>query len=310
MDLFSDILLRLAMRGTLYFRTAFSSPWGVEVPAFSHVARFHFVHRGTCILRVAGVAAPIRLQQGDLAIIPHGAAHRMYCDPATEHAVLPLDRVLERSGFTGEGTLVHGGMPKGEATELVCGHFEFDPLAWHPLIERLPPYLHIANYGESAGQWMEHTLRLIGVEAGCRQLGGDMIAQKMSEIIFAQVLRAFLANQGADLPGLAGLADPQILRALEAAHAHPDHDWTVEGLAKVAGLSRTGFSLRFAAKMGMPPMAYVTRWRMQIARQDLRLPGRTVPDVVEKVGYGSEAAFARAFKKEFGVSPATYRRAA
>ena len=310
MDLFSDILLRLAMTGTLYFRTSFTTPWGVEVPPFPHVARFHFVHRGGCFLRVAGGTAPVRLNVGDLAVIPHGASHRLYCDPASEEAVLPLDRVLELSGFAGEGTLVHGGMTSGDATELVCGHFAFDPLAWHPLIERLPPLLHIANYGESAGQWMEHTLRLIGDEAGRRLPGGDMIAQKMSEIIFAQVLRAYLAAEGADLPGIAGLADHRIVRALEAIHAHPDQDWTVGSLARTAGLSRTGFATGFTAKMGIAPIGYVTRWRMQIARQNLRLPGRTVPDVAEKVGYRSEAAFARVFKKEFGISPATYRRAA
>ena len=309
MDLFSDILMRLAMRGTLYFRTAFSSPWGVEVPAYPHVARFHFAHRGTCLVRVAGAARPVRLREGDLVIIPHGAAHSLYGDTAEEGRVLPLDRVLELSGFTGTGTLVYGGAPSAEATELVCGHFAFDPLAWHPLIERLPPCLHIADYGGIAGQWLAQTLRMIGDEAGRGQPGGALIAQKMSEIIFAQVLRAYIVTEGAALPGLAGLADPQIVRALEAVHAQPDRDWSVADLARIAGLSRTGFATRFADRMRLTPMAYVTRWRMQIARQELQNPARRVPDVAESVGYISEAAFARVFRKEFGLSPAAFRRA-
>lgn len=310
MDLISDILLRLAMQGTLYFRTSFTSPWGVDVPRHPHVARFHFAHQGGCLIRVDGVASPVTLRQGDLVIVPHGAAHRLYCDPSNEAGALPLDRVLELSGFTGKGTLVYGGGQADSETQLICGHFAFDPMGWHPLIDRLPPFLHIVNYGETAGQWLEHTLRLIGDEAGRGGLGGDLIAQKMSEIIFAQVLRAYLTGKGAELPGLAGLADLQIRRALEAVHAAPETDWTVAAMARVAGLSRTGFSQRFTATMAMTPMAYVTRWRMQIARDDLKNPHLSLPDVAETVGYGSDAAFARVFKKEFGISPAAYRRAA
>lgn len=310
MDLLSDILLRLNLRGSLYFRTSFTSPWGVEVPAYENVARFHFVHRGRCLVRVAGAAGLVALEQGDLLIVPKGASHRLFCDPVNEGHVLPLDRVIELSGFTGEGALVYGGDDDDRDTQLVCGHFAFDPLARHPLIDRLPPYIHLADYGQAAGKWMEASLRMIGTEAGGAQIGGDLIALKMSEIILAQALRVFLAGEGATQAGLAGLADPQLSRALAALHRDPGRAWTVADLAREAGLSRTGFALRFASDMNMTPMAYLTQWRMQLARHALRHGREPVADVAERVGYGSEAAFVRVFRKEAGLTPAAFRRAA
>jgi AraC family transcriptional regulator, activator of mtrCDE len=310
MDLLSDILMRVSLKGSLYFRTSFTSPWGVEVPPFQNVARFHFAHRGRCLVRVDGVALPVALDQGDLVIIPRGAAHRLYCDPANEGSALPLDRVLELSGFTGIGALVYGGGQDDRDTQLICGHFAFDPLARHPILDRLPAYIHLRNYGETAGKWMESSLRMIGSEAGGVQIGGDLIALKMSEIIFAQALRAFLATTGADLPGLAGFSDPHIARALSALHHAPDTAWTVAGLAREAGLSRTGFALRFAQMMDDTPMGYLTAWRMQIARHELRHSRHSVADVAERVGYASEAGFARVFKKDAGLSPAAFRKAA
>lgn len=310
MDILSDILLQLNLRGSLYFRTSFTSPWGVEVPHFDNVARFHYAHRGRCLVRVAGAEGLIALEQGDLLIVPKGAGHRLFCDPANEHHVLPLDRVLELSGFAGHGALVYGGAEDDRDTQLICGHFAFDPLARHPLIDRLPPYIHLTDYGQTAGKWMEYSLRMIGTEAGGAQIGGDLIALKMSEIILAQALRVFLAGEGAAQVGLAGLADPQLSQALAAIHREPGRGWTVADLAREAGLSRTGFAVRFAATMGMTPMAYLTGWRMQIARTALRQSRAPVADVAERVGYGSEAAFVRVFRKEAGLTPAAFRKAA
>lgn len=310
MDILSDILNRVGLRGTLYFRTSLTAPWGVEVPKYQNVARFHFAHKGRCLVRIAGVDQPVALEQGDLVIIPHGATHRLYCTPENEHVVMPLERVLQDSGFRGEGVLVYGGDVDLRDTQLVCGHFSYDPETRHPLLQHLPPVLHIRNYGESAGRWMEYTLRMIGEEAGKMQAGGDLIALKMSEIIFAQALRAYLDHEGAHDPGLAGFADRQIGRALSALHKDPGRGWRLADLAKEAGMSRTGFALRFSEVMDMTPMAYLTGWRMQIARDELRKPEKSLADVAEEVGYASETAFSRAFRKEFGKTPAAYRRAA
>ncbi len=308
MDVLSDILMRMNLKGSLYFRTSFTPPWGVEVPAFENVARFHYAHRGGCLVRVDGQPDIVRLQQGDLMIIPRGKSHRMFCDPRTEADALALDRVIELSGFMGEGALVFGGAQAEDATQLVCGHFAFDPMARHPLLDRLPPFLLLRNYAEMSGKWLETTLQMIGDEAGHGQMGGSLIVLKMSEIIFAQALRAFVASQGAEAAGLQGFSDPQVLRALAAMHREPEADWTVADLAKRAGMSRTGFAVQFSRVLSLTPMAYLARWRMQLARQALKATRDPVAVVAEQVGYASEAAFARVFKKEFGITPAAFRK--
>lgn len=310
LDLLSDILTRLSLRGTLYFRTAFSEPWGVQVPAFENVARFHFAHRGDCVVRVSETGETVNLEQGDLAIIPHGAAHSLCCRHTSPDHVLPLDRVLEDSGYDGNGTLVWGGDEPGREVQLICGHFSFSRGARHLILDRLPPIIHIANYGEAAGQWLEATLRVIGSEAGGARLGGDLIAQKMSEAIFAQAIRTYIEQQGAQGHALSGFANPQIARALTAFHSAPAQSWTVEGLAREAGMSRTGFAQTFTGRMGVTPMQYLTSWRIQIARDGLAERRLNVADVAELTGYASESAFSRVFKKEVGLSPAAFRNQA
>ena len=309
MDLLSDILSCLRLTGTLYFRTSFTAPWSIQVPAFENVARFHFAHRGRCLVRIGDDGPRVELAQGDLVIITRGAAHLLFADPASEHQPVQLDDVLEASGFSGDGALVYGDSGSGHDTQLVCGHFAFDADASHPVIDALPAHIHIRDYGEAAGTWMEQTLRVIGAEAGRGDMGSDLIALKLSEIVFAQALRTYLLAEGADRPGLAGLADPALARAIAAVHRDPARDWSLEDLAAEAAQSRTTFVTRFSQRMAMTPFAYLTHWRMQIARRRLAAEGAAIIDVAESVGYGSEAAFGRVFKKHFGVTPARYRRA-
>lgn len=308
MDLLSDILSRLCLTGTLYFRTSFTSPWSIRVPAYEKASRFHFAHKGRCFVRVSAESKPVPLEQGDLVIITRGAAHTLYCDPSTENQALLLDQVVEESGFTGSGTLVYGDLGTNHETQLICGHFAFDEHAEHPLIDALPDHIHIENYGEAAGGWMESTLRIIGAEAGREQLGSDLIATKLSEIIFAQALRTYLSSEGAHKSALAGFADPSIVRALKAVHQDPSFAWTLDALSKIAGMSRTSFATRFSHCMPTTPLGYITQWRMQIARQLLAETNTAIIDVAESVGYQSEAAFGRIFKKHFQAAPATYRR--
>ncbi len=308
MDLLSEILSHVRLAGTLYFRTSFTSPWGVKVPAYSNVARFHFAHQGRCLIRIAGEERPVGLDQGDLLIITRGAAHTLFCDPSTEEDALPLEEVIEKSGFTGHGTLVYGEYGTNFETQLVCGHFAFDDRANHPLINALPSYIHVKNYGETAGAWMDSTLRVIGAEAGTKDLGSDLIALKMSEIIFAQALRAYLAADGARRPVMAGFSDSQIAAAIKAIHARPNHNWTLKEMAETAGMSRTSFVTRFATRMRMTPSAYLTFWRMELARRKLEAGEGAIIGIAESVGYHSEAAFGRAFKKQFDIAPAAYRR--
>lgn len=308
MDLLSDILSQLKLVGTLYFRTAFTSPWSIQVPAFERVSRFHFAHRGRCLVRVVDAEAPVLLEQGDLLIITRGASHRLYCDPSTEAQAVQLDRVVEESGFDGYGALVYGEPGSDHETQLICGHFAFDKDARHPLIDALPDYIHIRNYGETAGSWMENTLRIIGAEAGKDKMGSDLIALKMSEIIYAQAMRSYLSEQTTQQTGLAGFADARIGRALTSIHRAPQHGWTLEELARIAGVSRTSLANRFNQTLSMTPLAYITQWRMQLARQRLVDSDSAIIDIAESVGYQSEAAFGRVFKKHFDIAPGTYRR--
>ena len=309
LDLLSDILTRLSLRGTLYFRTSFTEPWGVRVPAFRDVARFHFAHRGEALVRVGGQMAPVVLAQGDLVIVPHGAAHVLSCRHTGSDEALPLDDILTRSGFPGHGTLVWGGEESLSDTQLICGHFALAEGSRHILFERLPPVIHLRGYGDEAGPWLEATLRVIGAEAGGARLGGDLIALKMAEAIFAQAIRTHIEQTRESDCGIAGFADPQLARALTAFHRAPAAAWTVAGLASEAGLSRTGFAERFTARLGVTPMSYVTAWRMQIAREALAVRGLSVAEAAEICGYASESAFSRVFKKEIGLSPAAFRHA-
>jgi len=308
MDLLSDILSHMRLSGTLYFRTSFTSPWSIRVPAFHNVARFHFAHRGRCLVRISPDKDAVLLEQGDLIIIMRGATHTLFCDPITENQAVLLDRVVQESGFDGHGTLVYGEFGTNHETQLVCGHFAFDNEASHPLINALPDHIHIRNYGETAGGWMDATLRVIGAEAGRETMGSHLIAHKLSEIIFAQALRAYLVSHGADRPVLAGFADPAIARTLEAIHRDPSQPWTLDRLAALAGLSRTAFANRFSDRMATTPLGYITRWRLQIARKLLAESDLPIIEIAERTGYRSEAAFGRLFKKHFDTAPAAYRR--
>lgn len=311
MDLLSDILSHLQLSGTLYFRTSFTSPWSVRVPSFENVARFHFAHKGRCLVRVGQEENPVSLEQGDLIIIMRGATHSLYCDPTTEDQAVLLDQVVEQSGYNGSGALVYGGeFGTHHETQLVCGHFSFANHASHMLIDALPSYIHIRNYGETSGRWMENTLRVIGNEVGRAQMGGDLIGLKMSEIIFAQALRDYLNSEGVDRPVISGFSNPNIARVLTAVHKDPAFPWTLGQLAKVAGLSRTSFAMKFVKCMLVTPMGYITNWRMQIASQKLLKTDDPIIQIAEDVGYQSESAFSRVFKKYHHAAPATFRRQA
>jgi len=175
------------------------------------------------------------------------------------------------------------------------------------IFERLPPYLHIAGYGETVGPWFADTLRMLGNEADQGHPGGDLIALRLSEIILAQALRRYLQGSEAQESALAGFTDPFLARALAAMHEDPARDWKVSDLAHEAGLSRSGFASRFAETLGVTPMVYLTRWRMQVAREALAKHGVSVGKAAELAGYASEAAFSRAFKAELGAPPSHFR---
>ena len=305
-DYLSDILNRLSLQGTLYFRTSFTEPWGVAVPSYENVARFHYVAKGDCIVTVRETGEQVHMSQGDLVIVPHGASHMLTCRMTDPQEALELDDVLSLSSYDGNGLLVFGGMEPAHDSQLICGHFSIAPGSKHILFERLPALIHLKGQG-NVGDWLNLTLQVIGGETGDASLGGDIIALKMSEAIFAQTIRRCIHNSADTRNGLAGFADTNISRALTAFHKAPAKPWTIDELAREAALSRTSFATRFAEKMGMTTMQYVTSWRIQLARDALLTQKASVADAASHAGYASEAAFSRVFKKEMGVSPAKYR---
>ena len=308
MDLLSDILLHLKFSGTLYFRTSFTSPWSIKVPSFEKVSRFHYAHQGRCLVRIKSDQPPVILNQGDLIIITRGAAHTLYCDPTTEGLAVHLDKVVEESGFTGNGVLTYGELGTHHETQLICGHFAFDDELSHPLIDGLPEHIHIQDYAQTAGTWMQSTLTLIGNETGQNSLGSNLIAQKLSEIIYAQAIRTYLLSDRGMNNRLAGFTDPAIARALQAIHTSPEDNWTLASLSSIAGVSRTLLSTKFKCTLSTTPMGYVTHWRMLLAKQQLIDSDQPIIDIAESVGYHSEAAFGRVFKRMFNNPPASYRK--
>ncbi|MFM9904069.1 MAG: AraC family transcriptional regulator [Pyrinomonadaceae bacterium] len=302
MDIIRDILTVLRLRGNLYFRTDLREPWGIFVPTEGNIARFHVVISGSCWMAVEGFE-PFRVSEGDLVIVPHGSAHRLMDDPGRPCRDLP--EVLEEQEFTGNGILRYGG--SGATTSLVCGYFSFDGDVIHPLIESLPNKLHIEGRDNLNFLWLDTVMKFIGIEAETNSLGSLAIIERLSEILFIQVIRAYSTIANDSTGYLAALGHDQIGRVLAQIHKEPNEKWTLEKLARLAGSSRTAFTEQFHSMMGMPPIEYLTRWRMIVARSRLIETKKPIAEIAEDVGYQSEASFRTAFKRVFGTSPGFYR---
>ncbi|WJS04858.1 AraC family transcriptional regulator [Roseibium aggregatum] len=305
-DALTQILDALKLRGSVYFHTCFSPPWAVRVPAFGNVARFHMAMRGGCWLAVDGVDKPIRLATGDLAVIPHGAAHILSDEPGRPAAV--VDEVVRQSGYTGEGALYYGGPDEELACKLFCGHFEFEEGSVHPLLDALPSVIHLPNTQTMNAFWLEAVMRFVASEVRAGQPGSEAIIHRLTEIIFIQVVRTFVDREGDRAGCLAAVLNPKLGRSMSKIHLAPEKPWTVESLAREAGMSRTVFADRFTNLVGMTPLAYVTHWRMERARRDIRETDLPLIDIAENIGYSSEAAFNRAFKRQFNQTPGQVRR--
>ncbi len=303
MDALTHILQSLRLQSSLYFRTELTAPWGVKVPESGRVARFHIVIRGHCWLQVKG-QEPICMSSGDLVIVPHGVEHTMA--DTLETPIRDLDDVLSDVAYTGSGPLIYGGA--GPGCCLVCGEFSFDDIEAHPLLENLPPLLCIAGAQTFNKQWLDSAIGFIGFEASNEQPGAHAIVDRLSEIIFIQVLRATLAASEQHIPFLSAFADSRISTVLSKIHADPAADWTVEKLGKIAHMSRSAFSNRFSELANMTPLQYVSFVRMQQAAHKLREENQSLLAIAESVGYQSEAAFSSAFKKQFECRPGEYRR--
>lgn len=301
-DVLGEVLTTLELSSQVYFRAELSRPFAIAVPEQRDVIRFHVAAESPCSIGLPG-QEPVTLAPGDLALVPHGAPHVLADDP--ERPARPLPAVLDESGFDGVGPLVFGG--GGARTVLVCGHFAFADPFLHPLLATMPPLLHLRAAEDGSYEWVEHVVRRIEREARSRALGSLEVVRRLSEILLIEVLRAH-AGRG-DVGALAALADPQLGRALQAIHAEPAADWSLDALARIAGQSRTLFVERFRERLGTSPMRYLARWRLLQARRLLARSELSVAEVAQRVGYTSESAFHRAFREHFGAPPGRLRRA-
>ena len=307
MDVLSDILGALRLRGTLYFSTEFGRPWGVRVPAFRRVARFHLVVRGHCWVRVLPGGPVVHLEAGDLVLVPHGAEHVLADTPDTPCRT--VDEVVEAAGFTGSGTLVYGGEDQGGPARLVCGHFEYDEGFTHPLLVQLPPALVVRWSQAVQGSPLEDVFRFITREVQEGRPGHQAVIHRLSEVLFVQAVRFWADDVGSHGGFLAALDDPGLARALSAIHQEPSGDWTLASLARKAAMGRTSFAERFRDVVGETPHQYLTAWRIQKARRLLEETRLSQERIALRVGYDSSASLSRAFKKVTGSPPGAYRRA-
>ena len=312
MDVLTDVLQTVRVKTACYGRLEAGAPWGIRVPGDDD-AKFHVVLAGSCRLEVAD-AEPLELRSGDLVALPHGHEHVLR--DGSDSMVINLQSVLSCNAEGGNGEharqLRVGG--SGPVTTLVSGCISFEDRRNNPLLAVLPPVIPLLGEAGRAVPWLESTLQFIACEASSRRPGAQTVISRLADILFIQIVRGHLAALGEasdDGPGwLGALAEPQIGAALSLVHQRPEQSWTVASLAQRVGMSRSAFASRFTRLVGEPPLHYVTRWRMQKAAGLLREGRSTLAEIAEQVGYESETAFSKAFKRAVGSSPGAYRRAA
>lgn len=268
-----------------------------------HVIASHFVAAGRMQLRIDG-GDTIDVRASELVLLPHNDAHIFGSD--LNVAVMPARQVIRPPAGGGISRIKYGG--GGEVTQLLCG-FLGSEAAFSPLLASLPPVLKLDLRATASGAWIESSFRFAVSEIAAGRIGSATVITKLSELLFVEAVSQFVASLPAERRGwLAGLRDPQIGRALALLHARPTDAWTAETLALEVGMSRSVFAERFTSLVGHPPMYYLTLWRMHLAAQQLREGHGSVAQIAFEVGYGSEAAFSRAFKRQFGTSPGIWRR--
>jgi AraC family transcriptional regulator, activator of mtrCDE len=304
MDLLGDILSTLELRSTLYFRAELTAPFSIAVPEDRHVIRFHVANEGPCRIELPS-GESTDFCAGDLVLVPHGAAH-VLSDSAAARPV-PLHKVLDQTGFDGTGPLVFGG--GGSRTVIVCGYFAFGQEIMHPVIASLPGLVHVRARGERQYAWLEQLLAYMEAESKARAEAWAEITSRVAEILFIYTLREYVRMHPQPGGALLALSDHRIAKALQAVHADPSEDWTLDSLAERAALSKTAFAESFRKMVGVTPMSYVVSWRMHKARALIARSERSIQAIALEVGYDSESAFNRAFKEHFGAPPGRFRRA-
>ena len=317
MDAFSEILSGVKLNGALFFSAEFSAPWGFSSPASNmlapmlapgaaHLVIYHFVIDGGAFVELAD-GQSIELGPGDVVVLPHGDPHHMTSGRGVDSDHPLPTAILSKIKSRDLSPLQAGG--GGDTARFVCGYMTCDPYLSRPILGGLPPVFKVNIRTDRSGQWLENSILHLVEEAASGRVGSEAMLAKLSEALFVDTLRRYVAGLPEQQTGwLAGARDPIVGKSLGLLHSRVAHPWTIADLADEVGISRSALVERFTRYLSEPPMTYLTRWRLQLAARSLESTPRGVAEIAAEVGYESEAAFNRAFKREFGQPPGQYRR--
>lgn len=313
-DLLSDLLGNMHLSGVVLFSVLLHEPWGLVTPDSSrlpsllpflseHIIPFHIVAEGDCWVELReGERA--WLEAGDAVLLPYGDSHVLHgCDEAVP---VPAEFLLPPLPWTGILQLQHGGT--GKSARIVCGFLQCDKLLFHPLLRHLPALMTVSPGRVPVGDWLASTIRYTACEATRAGPGGRSMLPRLAELMFVEILRQHMQALTANEVGwFAAVNDPVVGAALQWLHTAPLEEWSVDRLARRVGVSRTAMTGRFKHFLDMPPMHYLTYWRLQLSTRQLKATGLPLKAIAELAGYESEAGYSRAFKRHFGVSPTGWR---
>jgi len=314
MDAFSEILSGVKLNGAVFFTAEFSAPWGFSAsaskqiagslaPGAEHFLLYHLVVQGSAVVEMMD-GHTLELTSGDVVIFPNGDAHHMSSKGAKRP--FPNYGINDKIRARDLSPLHAGG--GGETSRFVCGYMTCDPHISRPILNGLPPVFKVNIRADRSGQWLESSILHLVEEAISGHVGSEAMLAKLSEALFVDTLRRYVAGLPERQKGwLTGARDPIVGKSLGLLHRRVAHPWTLASLADEVGISRSVLVERFSRYLSEPPMAYLTRWRLQLAARSLERTSRGVAEIASDVGYESEAAFNRAFKREFGRPPGRYR---
>jgi AraC-like DNA-binding protein len=315
MDAFSEILSGVKLNGAVFFSAEFSAPWGFFSPpsnvmaatlalGTAHLVLYHLVIEGGAVVELDDRLS-IELNPGDVVIFPHGDPHHMSSGKGTLRP-FPNYGITAKIKSRDLSPLRAGG--GGETSRFVCGYMTCDPYLSRPILNGLPPVFKVNVRADRSGKWLEDSILHLVEEAASWRVGSEAMLAKLSEALFVDTLRRYVAGLPDQETGwLAGARDPIVGKSLGLLHGRIAYPWTIADLAREVGISRSALVARFTRYLSEAPMTYLTRWRLQLAARSLERTSRAVAEIAAGVGYESEAAFNRAFKREFGRPPGRYR---
>jgi AraC-like DNA-binding protein len=315
MEILSEVLRAVKLDGAMFYNAEFSAPWCARSidahtvtsylsPNSQHVIIFHLLTEGRGYAHVEGDDRPVHLNARDILVVPHGDAHILGNGPP----VTPVDRAQVLEQVLSQGLKVSRMGGGGELTKFICGYMSCDPQLSRVFLGGLPPILKISIREDPSGRWLENSIRYSVDNADVSGPGVETVLAKLSEVLFVETLRRYIAQLPQKHTGwLAGVRDPEVGKALALLHRKPAHPWTIAALANEVGISRSVLAERFRRYLSETPIAYLTRWRLQLGAQLLTTTSTSVAHIAGEVGYESEASFNRAFKREFRLPPARFR---